>query len=310
MPTTDLIRSVRRFNRFYTDQIGLLNQHVLDSPFSLVEVRVLYEIFHAGECTSVHLQSLLRIDPGYLSRILTSYQTRGLIRKRPSPNDGRSQLITLSSKGKKVFEELDQRSDALIESLTGKLAGSGKELLLQSMMNIEHLLSPADKRALASEITIRTELRPGDLGYVTYLHGVLYKEEYDYDIAFESYVAAGLDEFYRSYDPAKNRVWVCERGRHIVGFLLLMNRGAAAQLRYFLLRPEYRGIGLGTKLMDLYMAFFHQCDYKTSYLWTTSELITAAHLYRKYGFMLAEEKKSTAFGKPVTEQRYDLRLKS
>ena len=155
------------------------------------------------------------------------------------------------------------------------------------------------------DINIRTELRPGDIGYVTYLHGILYKREYDYGIEFESYVAAGLYEFYQHYQPARNRVWVCEHAGRMIGFLLLMDRGRAAQLRYFLILPEYRGIGLGKKLMELYMEFFYQCGYKSSYLWTTHELDTAASLYQRHGFKLTEEKESTAFGKPLFERKYE-----
>ncbi|MGB8195109.1 MAG: GNAT family N-acetyltransferase [Chitinophagaceae bacterium] len=161
------------------------------------------------------------------------------------------------------------------------------------------------------DIEIRTELRPGDIGYVTYLHGILYAEEYNYGISFEGYVAAGLQEFYQQYNPEKDRVWVCEHNKKIVGFLLLMHRQeSTAQLRYFILMPEYRGIGLGKKLMNLYMDFLQDKGYKHSYLWTTDELYSAAFLYKREGFTLTEEKDSTAFGKPVKEQRYDLFLKS
>ncbi|HEX8139819.1 MAG TPA: GNAT family N-acetyltransferase [Pyrinomonadaceae bacterium] len=156
------------------------------------------------------------------------------------------------------------------------------------------------------DIIIRTELRPGDIGYVTYLHGILYAREYGYGIEFESYVAAGLHEFYQNYDPRRSRVWVCEYGGRMIGFLLLMDRGAAAQLRYFLILPEYRGIGLGKKLIELYMEFLRLCGYKSSYLWTTHELDTAASLYRRHGFKLVEEKESTAFGKPLVERKYEL----
>lgn len=159
-----------------------------------------------------------------------------------------------------------------------------------------------------SDITIRTELRPGDIGYVIYMHGHLYKTEYNYGIEFEAYVAAGLAEFYQQYDPERDRVWVCEHENKIVGFLLLMHRGDVAQLRYFILSPEYRGIGLGNKLMELYIEYLKRCKYKSSYLWTTNELPASAHLYKKFGFKLTEEKSSAAFGKPVKEQRYDLVL--
>jgi GNAT superfamily N-acetyltransferase len=156
------------------------------------------------------------------------------------------------------------------------------------------------------DITIRTELKPGDIGYIIYLHGLLYAEEYQYGISFESYVAAGFHEFYQQYDPARDRVWICEHGKEIIGFLLLMHRGEKAQLRYFLLVPAYRGLGLGKKLMELYMDFYHQCGYTSSYLWTTNELPAAASLYMRKGFRLVEEKVSTAFGKPLKEQKYEL----
>jgi len=159
-----------------------------------------------------------------------------------------------------------------------------------------------------NDIQIRTELQPGDLGYVIHLHGKLYNKEYGYALGFESYVAASLHEFYSQYNPKNNRAWICEHEGKIIGFIFLMNRGEFAQLRYFLIQPAYRGIGLGKKLMDLFMDFFKQCGYKKSYLLTTHELPTAAHLYKSYGFKLSEEKESDAFGKPLIEQRYDLVL--
>lgn len=163
------------------------------------------------------------------------------------------------------------------------------------------------KSITLEDIHIRTELKPGDIGYVAYLHGDLYSREYNYGISFEAYVAAGLYEFYKQYDPRNNRVWICEHDEKTIGFLLLMNRGDAAQLRYFLIVPEFRGIGLGAKLMDLYMEFYRDCGYTWSYLWTTHELDTAAFLYKKHGFLLAEEKPSKAFGKELKEQKYELK---
>ena len=158
------------------------------------------------------------------------------------------------------------------------------------------------------DISIRTELRHGDLGYVVYMHGVLYGREYGYGLQFETYVAKGLCEFYEGYNPERNRIWACEHNGHMVGFLLLIDRGKAAQLRYFLIEPEYRGLGLGSKLLNLYMDFLRECGYKESYLWTTHELDTAIYLYKRVGFKLTEEKESTSFGKALREQRYDLIL--
>lgn len=142
---------------------------------------------------------------------------------------------------------------------------------------------------------------------IVYRHGVLYNQEYGYGVGFESYVASGLHEFYQQYDPSKDRVWISEYTGTIIGFLLLMGRpNKTAQLRYFFLEPDFRGMGLGKRLMELYMDFFHSCKYASSYLWTTSELYAAASLYKRFGFTLVEEKPSTTFGKKVIEQRYEL----
>jgi len=145
-----------------------------------------------------------------------------------------------------------------------------------------------DKTIHLEEITIRTDLRPGDIGFVTYLHGDLYKKEYDYGIGFEYYVAVGLNEFYQQYDPSNNRIWMAEHQGNRVGFMLLMNRGEAVRL---------------------YMEFLKECKYKSSYLWTTHELDAAAHLYRKHGFVLTDEKESDAFGKHVIQNRYEIKFK-
>jgi peptidyl-dipeptidase Dcp len=144
-----------------------------------------------------------------------------------------------------------------------------------------------------------------------YMHELLYGTEYGYGIQFEIYVTAGLHEFYKQYDPTKDRVWICEHNKKMIGFLLLVHRdGNAAQLRYFLIEPEYRGIGLGKKLMELYMEFLYGSHYRSSYLWTTHELTAVASLYKRHGFKLTEEKQSTAFGNPLREQRYDLLITS
>lgn len=165
-----------------------------------------------------------------------------------------------------------------------------------------------DKLGFTNSVTIRTELRPGDLDQVIQIHGNLYLQEYQFGPAFQEYVARGLQEFYTSYDPLKDRVWICENNDSMVGFLLLMHRpDRLAQLRFFILLPEYRGIGLGKQLMDRFMGFLEEANYRGAFLWTTHEQLQAAALYTRYGFRLTEEKESVAFGKPLKEQRYDFR---
>ena len=159
-----------------------------------------------------------------------------------------------------------------------------------------------------NDITIRTQLQPGDIGYLIYLHGWLYHKEYNYQMQMELYIADGMSEFCHHYDAQKDAVWIAEHNNRMVGFVLLMHRpNNAAQLRYFLIHPDYRGIGLGKKLMNLYMDFLRQQQYASSYLWTTSDLHTAAALYKKNGFVLTEEKPSAFVGIPVVEQKYEWR---
>ena len=159
---------------------------------------------------------------------------------------------------------------------------------------------------MLSDITIRTEIRPGDLGYLIYRHGKVYGEENGYGVAFEVYVAGGICEWYQTYDPRRDRFWFCEHDGRIVGNLLLMHRDEqTAQLRYYFLESDYRGRGLGKKLMELFMEFLRSRGYTSCYLWTTQEQEAATALYRRYGFRLTEEKPSTAFGKSLIEQRYE-----
>jgi peptidyl-dipeptidase Dcp len=159
------------------------------------------------------------------------------------------------------------------------------------------------------DIKIRTKLQSGDLGYVIHLHGKLYKNQYDFGIEFESYVALGLHDFFHQYNPIKDRVWIAEHKNIIIGSLMLMHHeNNTAQLRYFLIEPEYRGIGLGRKMMNLFMEFLHASNYQSAFLLTTHELTTAASLYIHHGFKLTEEKTTNSFGKPLKEQRYDLLL--
>jgi len=159
------------------------------------------------------------------------------------------------------------------------------------------------------EVGIRNELRPGDIGRVVLMHGVLYARENGFGLQFEAYVARGLCEFVDRYDPARDRVWACEHGGRLVGFILAMHREDAAQLRYFLIEPEYRGIGLGGKLMRAFMDFARERGYRRAYLWTTEEQATAIRIYEAAGFALTEEKDSTAFGRPLKERRYDCALR-
>lgn len=320
------ISEIRSFNRYYTNIIGLLDRHILNSPFSLPEARILYELHHREGVQASGIIETLGIDKGYLSRILDHFASRKLIVRRRSQADGRQMHIYLTEKGRTAFKQLDQASNEQLRQLLNGLTAAEGEKLSHTMKDIVQLFSkaqdpgvssPAREAAAASAggataaaaVTTRNDLRPGDLGYVIHLHGRLYKEEQNFGIGFEAYVAQGLSELYKQYDPEKDRVWICEQGDKMVGFLALMHRGdQTAQLRYFLLLPECRGLGLGRRLMESFMSFLREKGYRHCYLWTTSEQETAIALYKRYGFALTEEKTSSTFGKQLDEQKYELSL--
>jgi DNA-binding MarR family transcriptional regulator/GNAT superfamily N-acetyltransferase len=310
MQISDCVSQIRQFNRFYTDFLGLLNQHILESDFSLAEARLLFEINRASACTSADLHKNLNIDSAYVSRILQSFQREGIIEKHKSASDARCQLISLSAKGKAVFAQLNEKSAQQMTEKIEKLSFSQRENLIDSMNLIASLLGDYQKKISLTDINIRTELKPGDMGNLIYLHAQMYAQEYGYGLHFEGYVATTLHEFIEQYNPENQRVWVCEYLGKMIGFMLLMNRGKAAQLRYFIILPEYRGIGLGKKMMDLFLDFLQACRYESAYLWTTNEQQTAAYLYRKAGFKMTEEMESERFDKKVIEQKYELLVKN
>jgi DNA-binding MarR family transcriptional regulator/ribosomal protein S18 acetylase RimI-like enzyme len=302
---TKTIAGIRSFNRFYTGFIGLLDRYLLDSDYSLPEARILYELHHGNGIQASDIIERLGIDKGYLSRILDRFAERKLVNRKKSAEDGRRVHLYLTDKGQKEFEQLDRASDNQLKELLSGLPSRDWQRLKGHMTQIQDLLT--HKPILAADVSIRTDLRPGDIGYVTYLHGRIYKDENNFGPGFEAYVAKGLAEFQQQYDPSLDRVWICEHHDRIVGFLLLMHRPQdAAQLRYFILEPEYRGIGLGKKLMDLYMEFLKDKGYRSSYLWTTHEQETAIALYKRLGYVLTEEVSSDTFGKALVEQKYEL----
>jgi len=306
------ISEIRAFNRYYTNVIGLLDRHILNSPFSLPEARILYELHHREGIQASGIIESLGIDKGYLSRILDQFTTQKLIVRKRSQEDGRLMHIHLTEKGRAAFRQLNKASDAQLRELLHGLTAIEGEKMSQHMTAITDLLTKAQNAESAAvpaipAISVRTELRPGDLGYVIHLHGRLYKEEQDFGIGFEAYVAQGLAELYKQYDPEKDRVWICEQGDKMVGFLALMHRdNQTAQLRYFLLLPECRGMGLGKQLMESFMSYLREKGFRHCYLWTTSEQETAIALYKRHGFVLVEEKKSSSFGKELIEQKFEL----
>jgi DNA-binding MarR family transcriptional regulator/N-acetylglutamate synthase-like GNAT family acetyltransferase len=299
---------MRKFNRFYTGVIGLLDQHILDSDFSLAEVRVLYEIWHTEQCTASKLIERLQLDAGYLSRMLKIFEQKGIMSRKQSPADGRTWFLQLTAKGKRLMQTLDQRSNDQISQLLDPLPLHHQEEVTSSMHTIEQLLSGKHQVTL-SDITFRNELQPGDVGYLIYLHGHIYAKETGYNLEFETYVCKTFYDFLQNYDPAKDRVFIASWRQRIVGAVAILGHSSyLAQLRWLLVHPDMRGIGLGKKLVTDALAFCREQQYKQVYLLTTNQQVAAADIYTKAGFKKTDVHPQQMWGHHLYEERYDLEL--
>ena len=301
------IAAVRQFNRFYTQQIGVLEEGLLGSDFSLTEVRVLYEIAHGPGVGAAELAARLHIDPGYLSRILARLQKQELVRLESNPADRRRSLLSLTAKGKKTFAGLDARQQKEVAALLAPVPRDGRRRLVESMRNIEQVLAPP---ACAKESYLLRAHQPGDMGWVTYRHGVLYAQEYGYDERFEALVAKIVGEFIEQFDPARERCWIGEKDGEIVGSVFLVKKSVAvAKLRLLYVEPAARGMGIGERFIGECIRFARQARYRKITLWTQSELHAARHLYVKTGFELTAEQPHQSFGrKDLVAETWELAL--
>ena len=307
LPTPDdPIQTIRRFNRFYTRQIGVLQEHLLDSQFSLTEVRVLYELAHREQVTAKQLCLDLGLDRGYLSRMLQNFEAQGWIRTAQSAEDRRKVLLTLTAKGKKVFSPLDRRSSDDVAAMLGKLSSSQQANLLAAMQHIEGVLAPSQS---GQAYSLRRH-RPGDMGWVVQSHGLLYSREYGYDERFEALVAGIVAEFIEKLDPARERCWIAEKDGANVGSVFLVRESASvAKLRLLLVEPSARGLGIGKRLVEECVRFAGEAGFKKIVLWTQSELLAARRIYENTGFQRVGEKKHDSWGrKDLVAETWELKL--
>jgi DNA-binding MarR family transcriptional regulator/N-acetylglutamate synthase-like GNAT family acetyltransferase len=300
------VESIRHFNRFYTSRIGVLHEHLLKSPFSLTEARVIYELAHREKTSARDLGGELGLDAGYLSRILGGFKKRGLIARKPSQADGRQSVIWLTEKGQKTFAELNAHSHQEIEAMLGGLSPADQSRLIEAMHTIERLFGAEPEHKVP--YIIRPH-QPGDIGWITYRHGVLYNKEYGWDEQFEALVAQIAAKFIQNYDPKRERCWIAEREGEIVGSIFLVKKSkTVGQLRLLLVEPSARGMGIGKRLVDECVRFARQAGYKKVTLWTNDVLHTARHIYQKAGFQLAHEERHQNFGHDLVGQSWDLKL--
>jgi DNA-binding MarR family transcriptional regulator/N-acetylglutamate synthase-like GNAT family acetyltransferase len=329
----DAVQAMRRFNRFYTRQIGVLQEHLLHSQFSLTEVRVLYELAHREGVTAVELREELGLDRGYLSRMLQNFETHRWIKTATSSADRRRILLSLTSKGRKVFNPLDRRSSEEVAAMINRISAAQQDRLFRAMREIQTILNPDESRISTSQEKIltaeiaeespRTQRksspnatytlrppRPGDMGWVVQRHGELYWQEYRYDERFEALVAEIVAEFIQNFDPKRERCWIAEKDGERAGAIFLVKKSkTVAKLRLLLVEPWARGLGIGRRLVSECVSFARDAGYKKILLWTQSELHAARHLYEQAGFKRIAQKPHQSWGrKDLVAETWELNL--
>jgi len=298
--------AVRRFNRFYTRQIGVLHEKLLDSPFSLTEVRVMYELARRDRPAASELARDLDLDAGYLSRILRKFETGGLARRTPSETDARQSLIALTAKGQRTFDALDRTSTEQVCAMLSALPPESQLRLVGAMREIEAIL--VSEPATVVPFILR-DPRPGDLGWVVQAHGRLYADEYGWSNEFEALVAEIAAKFVRNFDARRERCWIAERNGVNAGCIFLVRESdEEARLRLLLVTPEARGFGIGRRLVEECIRFARQSGYRRVVLWTQNNLHTARHVYQEAGFRLVEENRHHSFGHNLVGQTWRLAL--
>lgn len=296
-PLGERTDSVRRFNRFYTRQIGVLHEHLLDSPFSLTEVRILYELAHRNDLTSADLCRELGLNAGYLSRVISGFDKQGLIAKSRSPTDARATRLQLTDAGQRTLAPLVDASRRDVAAMLERLPPTAQQDLVAAMKQIEGLLGePSPSYLLRNP-------QPGDMGWIIHRQAVLYAQEYGWNNEYEALVADILAKFVREFDPARERCWITEKDGKVIGSVFVVRQDdTTAKLRLLYVDPCARGLGIGSRLVDECLRFSRQAGYARMVLWTNSILTDARRIYDKAGFQLVEEEAHRSFGKDLVGQ--------
>jgi DNA-binding MarR family transcriptional regulator/GNAT superfamily N-acetyltransferase len=308
LASTATVDACRKFNRFYTRQMGTLHEGLLTTKYSLTEARVLYELASRKQVTAAELAGDLRLDAGYLSRVLAKLRKSGLLTRKPAPHDSRQTLLGLSKRGGSEFAVLNERSNCEIRDMLKPLSPAKRRELLAAMRSIEFILTGQDASA---KTHILRQHQAGDMGWVVHRHGVLYREEYGWDERFEALVARIVADFIDHYDPERERCWIAERDGEPIGCVFLVKHHEipeTAKLRLLLVEPSARGLGLGRNLVNQCSRFARQIGYKKITLWTNSVLTAARHIYQHEGYRLVREAPHHSFGKDLVEQTWELDL--
>lgn len=290
---------VRGFNRFYTHQIGVLQEHLLQSDFSLTEIRVMYELSSRGDLTSADLCQMLSLDAGYLSRLTSGLEKNRLIQKVRSPTDARAVLLHLSDLGRAVLAPLEQQTQNEVIALLDALPDAQQRQLTGAMQRIQALL-----QGTAPTYLLR-DPQPGDMGLVVQQQSALYAREYGWNWEFEALVAEIVAKYLREFDPTCERCWIAEKDGEVVGSVFVVRHDATtAKLRMLYVDASARGMGIGQRLVDECLRFARQAGYTSMLLWTVNILTDARKLYQKAGFELTEEEPTVSFGKTLVSETW------
>lgn len=304
--STERIDAVRHFSRFYTRRIGVLRRRLYGSPFSLAESRVLYEL-GAGDCpTATELGATLDLDAGYLSRMISGFEKRGLVIRRRSEMDARRNVLLLTPAGRAAFDQLEQGSRQEVGLLLREVPAADQSRLTESLRAVESILGREDS-GLTQPVLRRH--RPGDIGWVIERHAALYTQEYGWDGSFEALVAEIAAKFLRTQDPARERCWIAERDGERLGCVFLVRESdEVARLRLLQVEPAARGLGIGRRLVGECIDFARKAGYGSVTLWTNDILTAARKLYLEAGFQLIAEAHHHSFGKDLIGQDWTLEL--
>jgi DNA-binding MarR family transcriptional regulator/N-acetylglutamate synthase-like GNAT family acetyltransferase len=300
------IAAVRGFSRFYTSKLGIIEPKLLDSPWTLQEARIIYEIAQHPGLTATDLARALALDAGFLSRTLQTLQQREIVARKASKADRRASEIALTAKGRAAFAELDNRSRRDVAGLLGKLDEGERAAVVDAMTVIEHALEPPAQKPAG--YLLRSN-RPGDIGWVVSRHGAVYAQEYGWDIGFEALVAEIAAQFIRSYDSSREHCWIAEVGGEPAGSIFLVKGSdEIAKLRLLLVEKKARGLGIGRALTEQCIRFARDAGYTSITLWTQSILVAARGIYQRAGFRRVAEEKHHSFGVDLVGETWELKL--
>ncbi|MCK1423283.1 MarR family transcriptional regulator [Bradyrhizobium sp. 180] len=304
--TDDHIAAVRAFNRFYTRKLGVLDQHLGKSPFSLSEARVLYELAHRDDLAAKEIGNELGLDPGYLSRIIQSFDEKGLITRKPLPADRRQYQLSLTAKGRQAFAKLNLSSQNEVAAMLAQVSASDAARLTQAMATIEAVLE--QRRSQPAPFMLRSH-RVGDMGWVISRQAAAYAADYNWDISYEALVAEICAEFIKNYDAAREHCWIAEVGGEPVGSIFLVKAtDEIAKLRLLQVEKKARGLGVGRALVEQCIQGARERGYSKMTLWTQSILVAARSIYQSAGFKLVKEEKHHSFGADLVGETWELDL--